>query len=370
MRRLAVAVAVAAAVGLSGCIATPSFTVTPVATGLDHVWDIGFTPDGTMLFTERPGRISALVGGQRRVLAAPSDVVQASEAGLMGMAIDPQFASNRSIYVCMASTLGGPGNDVRVVRFRVTSNYMALDNRSDIVTGIPVNTSGELGRHSGCRPRFGPDGALWIGTGDAAMGSVPQDGRSLGGKILRVTRTGAPAAGNPGGSWDPRVWSIGHRNIQGLAWRASDGLGISTEHGPDRDDEINRLDAGQFGWDPVRPPSTAYDERVPMTDTSRFPDAVKPLVNSGNETIAMCGATFVSGARWGNWEGVLLVATLKNHSLLSVRLEPSTGRIEDLGIALTDRGRLRSVTQGPDGDLYVGTSNGGGSDRILRLTPG
>ena len=293
MRRLATALVAVAAVTLHGCLATPSFTVTPVVTGLDHVWDIGFTPDGTMLFTERPGRISALVSGQRRVLAAPSDVVRASEAGLMGLAIDPEFASNRLIYVCLASTLGGASNDVRVARFRVATNYTVLTDRRDIVTGIPVNTTGELGRHSGCRPRFGPDGALWIGTGDAAVGSVPQDVRSLGGKILRVTRLGAGAAGNPGGSWDPRIWSIGHRNVQGLAWRASDGLGISTEHGPERDDEINRLDSGQFGWDPVRPPSTAYDERVPMTDRSRFPDARRALVTTQNQTIAMCGATFV-----------------------------------------------------------------------------
>jgi glucose/arabinose dehydrogenase len=371
MRRLAGAlVAAASAVALHGCIATPHFTVTPVVIGLDHVWDIGFTPDGTMLFTERPGRISALVGGQRRVLAAPPDVVRASEAGLMGMAIDPEFSSNRLIYVCLASTLGGPDNDVRVARFRVSADYAGLTNRADIVTGMPVNTTGELGRHSGCRPRFGPDGALWIGTGDAAEAPVPQDVRSLGGKILRVTRSGAGAAGNPGGAWDPRIWSIGHRNVQGLAWRASDGLGVSTEHGPDRDDELNRLDSGQFGWDPHRPPSTAYDESVPMTDRSRFPDARRAIAGSGIPPIAPCGATFLSGSRWGTWEGTLVVALLRGEALRSFKLEASTGRLLDTGLALRDRGRLRSVTQGPDGNLYVGTSNGGGTDQILRLTPG
>src|SRR3954462_13910568 len=98
MRRVAAAGRAAALVAaLSGCLATPRFTVTTVVTGLDHVWDIGFTPDGTMLYTERPGRISALVGGQKRLLAAPADVVQASEAGMMGLAIDPQFGSNRLI---------------------------------------------------------------------------------------------------------------------------------------------------------------------------------------------------------------------------------------------------------------------------------
>jgi glucose/arabinose dehydrogenase len=371
MRRLATAVVVATlVVALCGCLRTPPLTVTTVVTGLDHVWDIGFTPDGTMLFTERPGRISALVGGQKRLLAAPADVVQASEAGMMGMAIDPQFASNRLIYVCFASTLGGPSNDVRVVRFRVATNYTVLTERRDIVTGAPVNTTGELGRHSGCRPRFGPDGALWIGTGDAATATVPQDVHSLGGKILRVTRTGAPAAGNPGGTWDPRIWSIGHRNVQGLAWRSSDGLGVSTEHGPDRDDELNRLDSGQFGWDPHRPPSTAYDESVPMTDLERFPDAHRAVAGSGVPTIAPCGATFLSGTRWGDWDGALVVALLKGQALRVFKLAASSGRLVDMGGALDDRGRLRSVTQGPDGNLYVGTDNGGGTDRILRLTPG
>ena len=371
MRRLVAAVVAAAVVvGLNGCIAAPSFTVTPVVSGLDHVWDIGFTPDGTMLFTERPGRVSALVGGQKRVLAAPADVVQASEAGLMGLAVDPQFTSNRLIYVCLASTRGGPNNDVRVARFRVATNYTVLTDRRDIVTGVPVNTTGELGRHSGCRPRFGPDGALWIGTGDAASATVPQDVRSLGGKVLRVTTTGAPAPGNPGGAWDPRIWSIGHRNVQGLAWRASDGLGVSTEHGPDRDDEINRLDSGQFGWDPDRPPSSAYDESVPMTDRTSFPNARRAIAGSGFPTYAPCGATFVSGSKWGSWDGVLVVALLKGESLRTFKLQASTGVLQDIGTALRDHGRLRSVTQGPDGNLYVGTDNGGGTDQILRLTPG
>ena len=240
-----------AALAVSGCIAPPSdLTITPIVTGVDHPWDVGFAGN-TMIYTERAGRISAIVGGQKRLLAAPTDVVQASEAGMMGLAVDPAFATNRYIYTCFASTLGGANNDVRLVRWAVNANFTTLTNRTDIVTGMPVNATGELGRHSGCRPRFNSAGRLWVGTGDAAVGTVPQDPRSLGGKILRVNRDGTGVAGNPGGALDPRIWSYGHRNVQGIAFR-SDGFGVTTEHGPARDDELNALWPGNFGWNPVR----------------------------------------------------------------------------------------------------------------------
>jgi aldose sugar dehydrogenase len=369
-RPLAVALLVPLALAISGCLPTPPYSVSTVVSGLDHPWDVGFTPDGTMLYTERPGRIGAFVGGQKRVLQTLPDVVVASEAGLMGLAIDPQFASNRRIFVCLASTLGGPNNDVRLVRFRVNGSYTGLTDRKDVVTGLPVNVIGELGRHSGCRPRFGPDGFLWVGTGDAAEPTPPQDLTSLGGKVLRVDRDGNGAPGNPFGKFAPRIWSYGHRNVQGIAFRASDGLGVSTEHGPDRDDELNRLTTGNFGWDPVDPQDPRrYNESVPMTDTVKFPDAKEAIVSSGSPTIAPSGATFVSGAKWGNWNGVLVVATLKGMALRSFQLESGTGRLLNAGVTLTEYGRLRSVTQGPDGDLYVPTDNGGGTDRILRLTP-
>ena len=162
---------------------------------------------------------------------------------------------------------------MRVTRWRVDETFTALTDRTDIVTGIPVNTDGQLGRHSGCRPRFGPDGYLWVGTGDAALGSVPQDPLSLGGKVLRITRDGAGAPRNPGAPLDPRIWSYGHRNVQGLAFRPTDGLGVSVEHGPGTDDELNLLTEGNFGWDPVGA-GGSYDESGPMTDLGKFPDAV------------------------------------------------------------------------------------------------
>jgi glucose/arabinose dehydrogenase len=363
-RRIVTFVAAAAcALVAGGCMQGPPLGVSNVVTGLDHPWDIGFAGN-TMIFTERAGRISALVNGQRRVLASPSDVVQASEAGMMGLAVDPAFNSNRYIYVCMASTRGGPTGDVRVVRWKVAFGFTTLFDRTDIVTGIPVNTAGQLGRHSGCRPRFDPNGFLWIGTGDAATGTVPQNPRSLGGKILRVARSGWPAPGNPGGVLDPRIYSYGHRNVQGIAFRSTDGLGVSVEHGPGTDDELNFLLKGNFGWDPV----PGYNEFTPMTDFRKFPNAVAPLWRSGYPTVAPSGATFIRGSQWGALNGTLAVALLKGTRLVAFKL--GFGRVLDMGQILGSQyGRLRTPVQGPNGLLYVTTDNGGGGDRILRVGP-
>jgi glucose/arabinose dehydrogenase len=356
------------AVAGGGCITPPKLTVTTVVTGLDHPWDIGFVGT-TMIYTERPGRISAIVNGQKRLLAAPADVIQASEAGMMGLAIDPAFTTNRFIYTCFASTLGGANGDVRLVRWTVDANFTALTNRTDIVTGAPVNATGELGRHSGCRPRFDSQARLWVGTGDAASGTVPQNPRSLGGKVLRINRDGTGVAGNPGGALDPRIYSYGHRNVQGIAFRPSDGFGVTTEHGPDRDDELNALVTGNFGWNPVPPSGTGYNEAVPMTDLAEFPNAVRSLWSTGPRTFALSGATFITGSQWGQWNGALAIALLKDSKLLLLKLD-STGHPTNAGLAIGNRGRLRSPVQGPDGNLYITTDNGGSNDVILKVVPG
>ncbi|MDZ7675779.1 MAG: PQQ-dependent sugar dehydrogenase [Acidimicrobiales bacterium] len=161
-----------------------------------------------------------------------------------------------------------------------------------LVGGLLRNDSG---RHGGCRLRVGPDGARWITTGDGAFSGTPQDLSALGGKVLRVNRfTGAGASGNPfTGSGDPdvrRVFTSGHRNVQGIAFRPGSDEPWAVEHGPTRDDEVNRLvPGGNYGWDP----GPGYDESVPMTDTAKFPDAVPARWSSGFPTIATSGADFL-----------------------------------------------------------------------------
>ncbi|HVM04125.1 MAG TPA: PQQ-dependent sugar dehydrogenase [Acidimicrobiales bacterium] len=343
-----------------GAGGAPTITVSTVVGGLDLPWDVAFTPDGTMLLTEKAGRLSAFVGGSVRRLATVGDVFTGSESGLMGLAVDPDFAANRRIYTCQAWT-DGTNRDVRVVAWTVDGSYASATRVADpLFAGIPLTS----GRHAGCRPRFGPDGHLWVGTGDATVGTAPQNLASLGGKVLRVDKlTGGPAPGNPfPGS---RVYTYGHRNVQGLAVRPG-GQVFSVEHGTNRDDEVNLLRAGgNGGWDPV----PGYAETAPMTDLGKFPDALRPVWTSGASSVAPSGATFVTDPAWRSLSGSLVLAALRGSQLRALGLDRAGALVADR-IILTGQGRLRTAVQGPDGSLYVATSNGGGGDRVLRVTPG
>ena len=344
----------------------PTLTVAPAVSGLHRPWDLAFAPDGTMLLTERTGPIDAVVGGTVRQLARPADVQAISEGGMMGLAVDPQFASNRRIYTCFLSNASG-ALDVRVVRWQVDAGYTTLTDRTDLLTGIPVNTAGQAGRHSGCRTRFGPDGHLWVTTGDAATNWVPQSPTSLGGKVLRITTDGAPAPGNPGGALRPEIYSYGHRNPQGVAFRA-DGSAFSVEHGTGCDDEVNLLAPGaNYGWDPVPPGGgTTYDESRPMTDLTKFPTARVAVWSSGCPTIAPSGAGFLSGTQWRDWNGSLAVAVLKGTQLRVFTFD-AAGAVTAQASGVTDQGRLRVAVQGPDGDLFVAQDADPGA--ILRVHP-
>lgn len=342
----------------------PAFTVSTVISGQVNPWDIAWTPDGTMLFTERPGRINAMVGGAKRVLADPVDAVNTSEGGTLGLAVDPDFATNRRIFVCFESNISG-ALDERVASYVVDAGFTTLTGRSDIVTGIPLNTSGQAGRHSGCRLAFGPDGYLYVTTGDAVRSDTAQNPTSLGGKVLRVTTTGAGAPGNPGGALDARIYTLGHRNPQGIAFRPGDGAGFSIEQGTGCDDEVNLLAAGaNYGWNPGA--AGFYNENAPMTDTGSVPGAVAAKWSSGCPTIATSGGGFVTGVQWGSWNGALIAAALAGNQLRVLHFD-GAGNLTSQSTALTDRGRLRTIKQGPNGHLYVLTDSSSGS--ILELTP-
>ncbi len=341
---------------------SPTLNVSTLVGGLDHVWEIAFTPDGAMLYTERPGRLSVRMpdGTVRQLSADLGDLFVGSETGLMGLAVDPNFASNRRIYTCQ-----GASGQIKVVAWTLDTGLTVATRVNDpLVGGLPITS----GRHGGCRLRFDATGSLLIGTGDAAAGANPQDLASLGGKVLRVDpANGAAAAGNPfagNGNANTRlIYSYGHRNVQGLAVRPGTGQIFEVEHGPDRDDEVNLITAGaNYGWNPV----PGYNEAVPMTAAG----ATSARWSSGSPTVAPSGATFLSGSQWRSYNGALAVATLKG-SALRVQFYDAAGNLggEVVPAALNGAyGRLRAVTQGPDGALYIGTSNGG-TDRILRVTP-
>ncbi len=346
-----------------GDSSTPAVTDTVLLQGRSFIWDIAFLPGGELLFTERSGQIQHLKNGQAQLVESISDVKAQGEGGLMGLAVDPDFANNRFIYACFNST----AKDIRVARWRLNDLLLATERR-DIITGITANNGASAGRHSGCQLAFGPDRNLWVGTGDSAQGDTSTNSKQLGGKVLRVSRDGVPVPGNMGGEFDPRIYSYGHRNIQGLAFfeRAKNGvLGLSVEHGTGENDEVNELRAGNFGWSP---PAKGYDESVPMTDKKRFPDAIEAVWSSGSPTVAPSGATIIYGNNWKGWNGALAMAMLKAEHLKILRLDGKNKVTAEEKFLNGTYGRLRAVTQGPDGNLYISTSNGN-DDKIILLTP-
>ena len=352
-----------------------SLRVDVLTDGLEHGWDVGFLPDGKLLVTQRPGRI-ALIDGRTvsDVGADLSDVYVRGEGGLMGMVVHPDFAQSRQFTTCQTHQEGGRAVDIRLVTWTLSADDHSATKVRDLLTGLPVNPSG---RHSGCRPAIAADGALLVGTGDTARASIAQDRHSLGGKVLRIDlKTGAPLPDNPFiSSADPneqRIYTYGHRNVQGVTVRPGSGQVFVAEHGPTFDDEVNLLTkGGNYGWDPSKGGTeTSYDEDVPMTDTQRFPDAVSPLWTSGQITEAICGAAFLTGAQWGPLEGRLAVVALKGQKMLLFSLDQQ-GKITEVTLPpeFDDKfGRLRAVRSGPDGALYVTTSDGE-NDKVLRITP-
>jgi aldose sugar dehydrogenase len=356
----------------------PALEVEVVTDELEHGWDIGFLPDGGALVTERAGRITHLsttrAGAEvTRVDVDLSGVFASGEGGLLGMVVHPDFAETREFTACLNHQEDGRPVDIRLVTWRLGEDGSSAERVRDLLTGIP--TGG--GRHSGCRPSIGADGVLVVGTGDIADGSVPQDLTSLGGKVIRLDLvSGEPAPDNPFvDAADERqhyVVSYGHRNIQGVAIQPRTGEIYTAEHGPNVDDEVNRIVfGGNYGWDPSQGGTVGgYDESVPMTDLERFPDAVPAIWQTGGRTEALCGAAFLEGEQWGGLDGALVVTALRGAKVVVLTLDGS-GEVAEVSIPeeLDDEfGRLRAARLGPDGALYLTTTNGS-DDRVLRVTP-
>ncbi len=354
---------------------SPNLSVdTSFATGLAKPWDLAFEPAGNqrLVVTENDtGTIRARIGSTWRdlgsigaLMVSPSPAFDnTGEGGLMGLAFDPNYPTDLHLYVCTSTTV-----DNRVVRLDVgldgSGDPLAVSNPVAIVTGIP-----HLGYHNGCRVRFQPGAtpaALFVTTGDAAVGPGPQSDASLAGKVLRI-QTNGTAYGNVSGA---RWFTKGHRNVQGIAFQPVSNIPYSAEHGPNINDEVNRLvDGGNAGWDPTN--GTDYDQSKPMTDFVKFPGALVPVFRSGDvRTIAPSGLTFLSGTQWGSWNGAIVLAVLKDSELRVLLMNPdgtASGQFQMPGSA---RGvRLRSAVQGPDGFLYVATDDLAPSGAIWRIIP-
>ena len=344
--------------------AAPALTVQDLITGLTLPRDIGFTPDGAMLFTERSGKLGVRLtdGTVRPVSADFSDLQAATRGVLMSLAIDPDFATNRRFYTYQ----GDLPLNMQVVVWEMNADYTAATRVVDPLLE---------GFFGGARLRFGPDGYLWMSVHNGANHAAPQDLGLLGGKVLRFdAATGQGAADNPFPT-APLVYTYGHRNPQGLALRPGTTEMWSVEHGPLWDDEVNLLTPGaNYGWNPNSEGPSEWAQNASMTDLDAFPDAVVARWTSGFATIAPSGATFLEGDDWGEWEGRLAVATLKT---LSLRLFEFSAEGEYVSqVVATDverlHYRLRTPVLGPDGALYITTSDATyapGTDRILRVVP-
>ena len=341
--------------------AEPAYAVTPVATGLSIPWDVTWVGD-LMLFNERAGRLWSKRGNAApQAVSLPLPPIFArSEGGLLGMVADPAASSNGNFYTCMSvAKASGAASDVQVWKWQLTSDTTAVKVKV-LVKGLPIGS----GRHNGCRLRFRSSRMIYIGTGDAAKGTSPQSLKSLGGKVLRVRSDGSIPTSNPfyykGGN-ARYVWTRGHRNVQGLAFRPN-GEVWSVEHGPSKNDEINQIIGGSnYGWSPT----PGYNESRSMTDKKRYPKARSAKWSSGSPTVATSGATFLDGNQWGSWNGVLAVAMLKGQGVLLFRVGAKNKLTRFAEIAST-YGRIRTAVQGPDGALYFTTSNGSG-DGVYRL---
>jgi glucose/arabinose dehydrogenase len=328
-----------------------TFTTRVVARGLEVPWDMEFAPDGRLFISERAGRIRVWENGQ--LLEEPWVevwVARAAESGLMGLAIDPDFENNRFIYACYTyfqNEQGLLGN--RIVRW--VEEEGAGTDRTTLLEGIP----GAL-YHDGCALDFGPDGKLYISTGDARLEPQAQELDSLAGKILRINRDGTVPGDNPyPGS---PVWSLGLRNPQGLAWQPGTAVLFATEHGTGGVNEINVITAaGNYGWPEEREglPQESYDG---------------PLLKHDGPP---AGAQFVSGGRYPSLSGDLMFTTLATQDLRQLDLDAPGSPVLHRHL-VESFGRLRAITQGPDGYLYVATSNRdtrgnphADDDRIIRL---
>lgn len=365
----------------------PVLTRSVLLPGLSGPWDLAFHSDGTMFFTEKCGGLSvrrtngtvARLFGSGGALAAP-DLVCVGQSGMHGVALDPAFATNRRIYVYMTSNLVTNPRTNRVVRLELDAGYTTASARTDIVTDIALkdvaNAVGGAGAHSGGRIRFGPDGFLYITTGDNHNGILPQSPTLIGGKVLRVTTDGAPAPGNaPPMGFDPRIYTYGHRNVQGITFRPGTGQAFTSEHGPNHSDEVTALvNGGNAGWDPKdRVGLTCPDgycgyagnpTTMPMSDATRFPGVIPAIWNNGGASQGTGPLTFLTGPQWRAWNGRLAVGVMGAQRLVIIELD-AAGAVVGAGDATLQAARYRSLVQGPDGDLYIATDGG----EIWRVTP-
>jgi glucose/arabinose dehydrogenase len=314
-----------------------------LAEGLEVPWGVDFLPDGAAVVTERiSGRVLRVTAdGQVSDLGAITAAVPQGEAGLLGTAVSPDFATDRTLFFYLTTA-----SDNRVVKARLEGSR--LGETSVVLDGIPAGFI-----HDGGRIAFGPDGHLYVTTGETGDPELAQDPDSLAGKILRITADGEPAPGNP--DPDSPVWSLGHRNVQGLAWD-DEGRLWASEFGDSEWDELNLIEeGGNYGWPRVE-------------GTGGGPDFVDPQLVWPVEQASPSGLAYAGGHLW--------MAGLRGQRLWRIRVSANGRATRPQAYFTEEYGRLRTVASAPDGLLWLTTSNRDGrgtptpaDDRIIRVRP-
>lgn len=310
--------------------------------GLQLPWSTVFLPDGTAIISERDSaELKSVKDGATAVLGSMPGVVPGGEGGLLGLAVSPDYSSDGLLYAYFTSQ-----TDNRIARFTLTRSEpggsLELGRPETVFSGIPKAST-----HNGGRIRFGPDGNLYVGTGDSQRRDQPQDPNALGGKILRITKDGKPAPGNPFG--DNPVYSLGHRNVQGLDWDDAGRL-WSSEFGPNVDDELNLIrPGGNYGW----PDVTGAPGRAGFIDAKVVWPSTAESSPSGLEIV---GSTAYLGA-------------LRGQRLWAVPLDG-----ENAGNPVShftgEFGRIRDVSLAPDGTLWMLTNDQNPDSALILAPPG
>lgn len=346
-------------------VGTTTVTVSALASNLSTIWELVWGPDNFIWVTERSGRISRVnpATGQVLPLLAIADVTESNESGLLGMAIDAaptgQPAGTYGVFVVYNYTDQGTLKE-KLVRYSYANG--ALSNPVVLLGNIVATTN-----HSGSRLLLLPDRTLLMTTGDALVASEAQSRTSLNGKILRLNFDGTIPANNP--TAGSAIYTLGHRNPQGLV-RLPDGRIYSSEHGPNNDDEINKIEAGRnYGW-----PNVEGFCDLPAEATFCTANNVREPLTVWTPTIAPASLTYYDHPAIPGWRGSLLLAVLKGHKLTQLTLDAAGLAIPSRTDFLTGFGRLRAICVSPAGKVYIGTSNRDGrgnpattDDRILTL---
>jgi len=394
----------------------PTIKAEQVMSGLENPWDMAFTNGGDMFFTEKckglsvrhaDGKVSALYGmkGSKGYKSSGKDLFCEGQAGMLGVALSKDFDKDRTLFLYSTSNkYHGSGCKTNfekcdgniVMKFKVAKNNKSVSKRTDIIKDIqykPFKSNqpfGGPGAHNGGRIRVGPGGYLWVGTGDRHRGICPQDNSILCGNVLRVDADGnAHPENNPPMGSDKRIYTYGHRNVQGIDFRPSDGRAFTAEHGPWHNDEITALvNGGNGGWDPAekRGGRVACPDKycgyepnqkdgmipalraayTPMSDT-RFDDLMTPAWNNNGYSQGTGSAAFLKGSNWGIYEGRLAAGIMG----IAFGGTPGGLRIDMYDIAadglsmksvvhmpLGMEKRFRGLSMGPDNALFATTDEG------------